>query len=30
MAGEAEVSRETFRKMPKAEREALLFYLESI
>lgn len=28
--GEAEVSKETFRKMPKADRDALLFYLESI
>jgi CxxC motif-containing protein (DUF1111 family) len=28
--GEAEVSRAAFMKMPKAEREALLFYLESI
>jgi CxxC motif-containing protein (DUF1111 family) len=28
--GEAQGARETFRQMPKADREALLFYLESI
>lgn len=28
--GEAEVSREMFRKMPKADREALQFFVESI